>query len=77
MPLRTELKTELTFKGKKYPYQANGKRGYNALIPALIKGKSYYPSFVVLGGNLNHLKITQGYKNATQFKQALQNVNPI
>jgi len=72
-----EIKDELTFKGKKYAYQGNGKKGFNTLAAELTQGKLSYPSFVVLDEQLNTLQVTRGYKDAQQFKQALENINPI
>jgi len=72
-----EIKTDVTFKGKKYNYISKGRGGYNTLAAELVKGRLSYPSFVVLDEGLNHLKITQGYKNAPQFKEALESINAI
>jgi len=72
-----ELKEELTFKGKKYTYKGNGLKGFNTLAAELTQGKLSYPSFVILDEQLNTLQVTRGYKNAQQFKQTLENINPI
>lgn len=72
-----EIKEELTFKGKKYAYKGNGRKGFNSLAAELTQGKLSYPSFVILDEQLNTLQVTRGFKNAQQFKQALENINPI
>lgn len=72
-----ELKDELTFKGKKYAYQGNGRKGFNTLAAELTQGKLSYPSFVILDEELNTLEVTRGFKNAQQFRQVLENINPI
>lgn len=72
-----ESKTDIIFKGKKYNYVSNGQRGYNTLAAELVKGRLSYPSFVVLDESLNHLKVTHGFKNAPQFKQAIESINAI
>jgi len=72
-----EIKDELTFKGKKYAYKGNGLKGFNTLAAELTQGKLSYPAFVVLDEELNTLQVARGYKNAHQFKQVLENINPI
>lgn len=72
-----ELKSDVVFKGKNYAYQSSGVKGYNSLAAELTQGKLSYPSFVVLDEKLNTLQVTRGYKNALQFKDALESINPI
>lgn len=72
-----EQKEEATFKGKKYAFQSKGIKGYNSLAAELTQGKLSYPSFVVLDEKLNTMQVTRGYKDAPQFKQALESINPI
>jgi len=72
-----EQKEVATFKGKKYEFHSNGLKGFNTLAAELTQGKLSYPSFVVLDEKLNTLKVTRGFKDAPQFKLALESIKSI
>lgn len=67
-----EQKEAITFKGKKYDFVKNGRRGIHRLAYELMEGSASYPSFVLLDKNLDRLGYIKGYKAPALFLSTLK-----
>ena len=62
-----EDKNTMTFKGKEFSFVNKGRRGYNELPAALLKGKLSYPTFVYLDEDLRILLVMPGYRSPSEM----------
>jgi thioredoxin-related protein len=62
-----EDKNIITFKGKEFSFVNKGRRGYNELPAALLKGKLSYPTFVYLDEDLRILLVMPGYRGPAEM----------
>ena len=69
--LNAEQKEIIEFKGKKYTFSKNGRRGYHELAAQLLEGQLAYPSLVVLDSELNTLEVIRGFKSPEDLLQIL------
>ena len=67
-----EQKEEVLFKGKKFKFQQNGRRGYHEFAAEALNGRLGYPSLVVFDSNLNKIEVIRGYKSAEELLTILQ-----
>jgi len=66
-----EMQEPIDFKGKKYTYQGQGRRGFNTLAYEMAKGKMSYPTIAFLDENLDLINAFPGYLDASQFESLL------
>ena len=62
-----EDKNTMTFKGKEFSFVNKGRRGYNELPAAFLKGKLSYPTFVYLDEDLRILLVMPGYRSSSEM----------
>ena len=67
-----EQKESLTFNGKTYNFQKNGRRGYHEFAADILNGQLGYPSLVVFDSNLNKIEVIRGYKSADELLSILK-----
>ena len=62
-----EDKGTLTFKGEKFNFINQGRRGYHELAAGFLQGKMSYPSLVFLNEDLVVLQALQGFRTAKEL----------
>ncbi len=63
-----ERKEDIMFKGKKYKFVANGKRGYHELAAWMLRGRMGYPTVVFLDENANIIQPIPGFLPPEKFE---------
>lgn len=66
-----EEKDSITFKGHKFGFVPNGKRGYNELPAVMMNGRMSYPTIIYLDEELNVIQPVPGYQNPKSFEQII------
>ena len=62
-----ESTEEVSFKGKVFKFQAQGRKGFHELAYALLNGRLSYPSVVFLNEKQELLSPVPGYREAEEF----------
>jgi len=66
-----EEKDSITFRGKKYGFVSQGRRGYHMLPATLMNGRMSYPTIVYLDEELNLIQPVPGYQGPEAFEQII------
>ncbi|PQJ21486.1 DUF255 domain-containing protein [Tenacibaculum sp. SG-28] len=69
--LNGEEKRDITFMGKTFVYQAQGRRGYHELAAGLMKGRLSYPATTFLNKDKQVLQHIPGYQDKKKFETIL------
>ena len=73
-----EQREPIQFKGETYESVKVGRRKTNKLAVKFLSGRIGYPTLVYLdGSNLELIKSSPGYKDATQLLKELQKLSPV
>ena len=62
-----EHKETVTYKGREFKFVPSGRRGYNELAAAYLRGQMSYPSYVVLGADFDMITTIKGYQRSEQL----------
>lgn len=62
-----EQKEPVTYKGKTFKFVPSGRRGYNELAAAYLRGQMSYPTYVVLKADFDIITAIKGYQTAEQL----------
>ena len=62
-----EQKEPVTYKGKTFKFVPSGRRGYNELAAAYLRGQMSYPTYVVLEADFDIITAIKGYQTAEQL----------
>lgn len=66
-----EEKDSLEFRGQKFGYVRQGRRGYHMLPASLLQGKLSYPTVVFLDKELNLIQPVPGYQDPQSFEKII------
>jgi thioredoxin-related protein len=63
-----ESKEPVNFKGTKFSFVADGRRGYHELAAAMLQGQMSYPSIVFFDKETNLIQAVPGFQDAKMFE---------
>jgi len=66
-----EEKKTITYKGKEFKFVTSGRRGYNELAAAYLRGQMSYPTYVVLEDDFDIITAIKGYQTSQQLMPML------
>lgn len=66
-----EEKDSTSFRGQKFGFVKQGRRGYNQLPATLMNGRMSYPTIVYLDEELNVIQPVPGYQDPKSFEQII------
>lgn len=67
-----EKEKPIELNGQQYEVVNAGKRGIHTLAYAMLDGQLSYPSYVILGGDMQRLGVIKGFKEAAPFLSMLE-----
>ncbi|MCG8327375.1 MAG: DUF255 domain-containing protein [Chitinophagales bacterium] len=67
-----EKEKPIELNGQQYEVVNAGKRGIHTLAYAMLDGRLSYPSYVILGGDMQRLGVIKGFKEADPFLSMLE-----
>ena len=67
-----EKEKPIELNGQQYEVVNAGKRGIHTLAYAMLDGRLSYPSYVILGGDMQRLGVIKGFKQADPFLSMLE-----
>ena len=70
--LNAEHQGPLSFNGKTYQFENDGKRGVHGLAKHLLRGRMGYPTVVFLNKKAEIIQAIPGYMPADEFKRVLR-----
>lgn len=73
--LNGEAKEDISFQGRTFKYQAQGRRGYHELAAAIMRGKMSYPSTAFFNTERQLLQNVPGYLTEERFEKILAYFN--
>jgi thioredoxin-related protein len=64
-----ESRDSIDFKGKRYGWRSDGKKGIHELAAELMDGKLSYPTLIFMDKDLKTIRVSRGYKNPSALTQ--------